>query len=315
MPSAWRSAVALSATLCVLSLPLPAQRASAEPAVAGSYPYRTYLPVLLRQETQGCTPIPEEIYDSIPVDVRTPDPGVPAELHPDLNLDLRGYRDNFTAFRGLVDYSGGYDPNAPRLQTLFAGSQWRSMSHVYQVYQWDGGWPGVYGVYPITSPDVTLAGLVSTRQEKVYVPDRPPEIFHDTVTGNHYVAMVLYAAPDRITIKYTRDDHVITGYTVHIEGICVEPRLVALYNASASAGRTYLPGLRYGQAIGRASGSELGVAIRDVGTFMDPRSRKDWWQGLAAGEMDVPSIDASGEVWFVNQQARLAPGALPETER
>ena len=27
---------------------------------------------------------------------------------------------------------------------------------------------------------------------------------------------------------------------------------------------------------------DLVVAIRDTGTFMDPRSRKDWWQGRAA---------------------------------
>jgi hypothetical protein len=314
MPSAWRKAVVLAATLCLLSMPLPAYRASAEPGAAGSYPYRTYLPVVLQPAPQGCTPIPEETYYAIPVQGLYPDVA-PAEAHPDLNLALRGYRDNPTASRGLVDYSGAYDLNAPRLQTLFAGSLWRGMSHVYQVYQWDGRWPGVYGVYPITSPDVTLAGLISTRGEKVYVPYRGPEIFHDTVTDRHYVAMVLYAAPDRITLKYTRDDHVISGYTVHIEGICVEPRLVALYNVSAAAGRTYLPGLRLNQAIGRASGSELGVAIRDVGSFMDPRSRKDWWQGLAAGDIEVTSIDASAEVWYLEQQARLAQGPLEETER
>lgn len=31
--------------------------------------------------------------------------------------------------------------------------------------------------------------------------------------------------------------------------------------------------------IGTAIGNELGVAIRDTGSLMDPRSRKDWWQG------------------------------------
>jgi hypothetical protein len=29
--------------------------------------------------------------------------------------------------------------------------------------------------------------------------------------------------------------------------------------------------------LGRATGAEVGVAIRDKGSFMDPRSLKDWW--------------------------------------
>ena len=32
-------------------------------------------------------------------------------------------------------------------------------------------------------------------------------------------------------------------------------------------------------AVGRARGNEIQVAIRDTGRFMDPRTRKDWWQG------------------------------------
>jgi hypothetical protein len=28
-----------------------------------------------------------------------------------------------------------------------------------------------------------------------------------------------------------------------------------------------------------AVGSEIQVAVRDTGSFMDPRSRNDWWQG------------------------------------
>jgi len=45
------------------------------------------------------------------------------------------------------------------------------------------------------------------------------------------------------------------------------------------AGRGHLPALRAGQAFGRARGDEIGGVIRDNGAFMDPRSRKDWWQG------------------------------------
>ena len=184
-----------------------------DPASAGALSYRAYLPVVA-SAPRGCLPIPEEHYETIPVEGLSPDPGVPAESHPDLNLALRGYRENGAAYRGLVDYAGSYDTFAPRLQTLFVDQRAPVMLHVYQVFQWDGQWPGVYGVYPILSPEVTLVGLASNAQEKLYAPTSPAEVFHDTVTGKHYVAMVLYAAPDRITLKYTRDDHVITGYTV-----------------------------------------------------------------------------------------------------
>jgi hypothetical protein len=91
--------------------------------------------------------------------------------------------------------------------------------------------------------------------------------------------LVLYANPQRITLKYTREDNVVHGYTLHLEGICVEPRLLALYTTWNNSGRAYLPALTAGQALGRAQGSEVRVAIRDSGTFLDPRSRKDWWRG------------------------------------
>ena len=55
---------------------------------------------------QGCPPIPEETYyATIPVHGLSPD-SAPAELHPDLNLALRGYRENLSAYRGLVDING-----------------------------------------------------------------------------------------------------------------------------------------------------------------------------------------------------------------
>jgi len=300
----WHSLLLLAAFLCALGLYLltvamPAASASAEVG------FRIFLPIVRHQQAPGCQPIPEESYDAIPVDGLSPDPGVPATDHPDLNLELRGYSENLSAYRGLVDYNGAYDPLAPRLHTLFGDARWPVIPRVYRVYQWDGQWPGTYGVYPILSPEVTLIGLGSTAGEKVHVPNRAAEIFHDTVTGKHYVAMVLYAAPDRITLKYTRDDHVITGYTIHIEGICVEPRLLALYDALAAAGRTYLPGLRFGQAIGRAIGGEVGVAIRDAGAFMDPRSQKDWWQGLESAAVSVPLMDVSAQSWYIEQQCRL----------
>jgi hypothetical protein len=89
--------------------------------------------------------------------------------------------------------------------------------------------------------------------------------------------MVLFADDDTITLKYTRDDNVVHGYTVHLSGICVEPTLLALYRALNDAGRSSLPALRPDQPLGRARGDQVYAAVRDTGAWMDPRSRKDWW--------------------------------------
>jgi len=225
-----------------------------------------YLPFIARAEV--CQPIPDESYGDFPVNGDPTDP--PAEEHPDLNLALLGY-ELTDAYKGLVDPGGGGDPNAPQLPGLFADNRTATFSAVYQVYGWDWGC-NCRGAL-ITDPEVTMAGLAVTPGETIHVPDSGYTI------GGGYEVLVLYATPERITLKYTPDDHVIRGYTLHVENICVEPRLLALYQSWNEAGRGRLPALRAGQAFGRARGNEIGVVIRDTGAFMDPRSGKDWWQG------------------------------------
>jgi hypothetical protein len=96
--------------------------------------------------------------------------------------------------------------------------------------------------------------------------------------GQGYEVLVLYADQERITLKYTSEDNVVSGYTLHVEKICVESNLLTLYEQMNAAGRAHLPALRAGQAFGRARGDEIGISIRDAGRFMDPRVRKDWWR-------------------------------------
>ena len=217
---------------------------------------------------ESCQPIPGESYGTL--SVNPPPTDRPAEEHADLNLALRGYTPT-DAFKGLVDYNGGGEPNAPQLPGLFADKRTGVFNSVYQVYDWD--WGCNCRGDPLTNWPVTLAGLATTPGETIHVPDSGYSI------GSGYEVLVLYATAERITLKYTRNDNVILGYTLHVENICVEPRLLALYQASDSAGRGRLPALRAGQALGYARGGEIGVAIRDNGTFMDPRSRADWWRG------------------------------------
>jgi hypothetical protein len=226
-----------------------------------------YLPFAAK--SQPCEPIPSEVYGVLWV--LPPSTSIPAEEHPDLNLSWRGYKPT-QAYLGLVDYGGSSDPNLPpQLPGLFADNRTGSFVSVHQVYDWD--WQRDRRGQLLTNPVVTLAGLSATSGETIHVPPSGYAI------GSGYEVLVLYANPQRITLKYTREDNVVRGYTLHLEGICVEPRLVALYDAWNSSGREYLPALRAGQALGRAQGGEIRVAIRDSGTFLDPRSRKDWWRG------------------------------------
>jgi hypothetical protein len=215
-----------------------------------------------------CDAIQGVSYGSLPI---VPPPSDrPAHLHADLNLAMRGYRAT-SGTLGLVDYGGDRDPQAPQLYSLFGDSRTPVFRAVYQVYDWDWGRNTRGG--PIENPAVTLLGMATTPGEVLRLPAAGYDI------GRGYQALVLYATESQITLKYTGEDNVVYGYTVHVENVCVEPRLLALYREWNAAGRGELPALRNGQPFGRARGSEILVAIRDSGSFMDPRSRKDWWAG------------------------------------
>jgi hypothetical protein len=236
-------------------LPLPGEP-STEPAPAPD------------QALDVCAPIPGEAYGTILITSAPTDPA--AASHGDLNLALRGYAPT-DASGDLIDLAGGADPGAPQLRWLFGDRREPAITGAYQVYGWD--W-GVNARGPVISdPEVTLLGLSTTPGETISLPTGGSDM------GEGRRALVLYASPERITVKYTPDDNVVSGYTVHIENVCVEPTLLALYEQKNDAGRGALPALRPGQPLGRATGSELGVVVRDNGSFMDPRSRKDWWSG------------------------------------
>ncbi len=194
-----------------------------------------------------------------------------AEEHGDLNLALRRYTPT-NASLSLVDIGGDTDPGAPQLAGIFIPARVSSFKATYRVndWNWDGNCPGD----PIDEPEVTLVDLAATPGESLHLPDR---LGGDI--GGGYKALVLYASAQRLTLKYTREDNVIAGYTLHVENIDVDPNLLALYQRLNNEGRHELPTLRAGQAFGRASHDRVGLTIHDTGAFMDPRSRKDWWHG------------------------------------
>jgi hypothetical protein len=229
---------------------------------------RAFLPLLTVNAAPACQPLPPASYGVL--SVLPPPTDRPAEQHADLNLALRSYTPT-TGFLGLVDYGGAADPAAPQLAGLFADNRTGTFVRVHRVYDWN--WGCNCSGAPLVNPPVTLAELATAPGEPLRVPDSGYSI------GSGYEVLVLYAAPARITLKYTRNDNVVQGYTLHVENICVDPPLLSLYQSWNAAGRSQLPALQPGQAFGRAAGNTVGVAIRDSGTFMDPRSRKDWWRG------------------------------------
>jgi hypothetical protein len=259
----WRRALVaslLAAVVCALpgSGPASAAALDGQPGSSGEAPAAV-----------ACDPIAGESYGSLTIEGDPTDR--PAEEHADLNLALRGY-EGTRAPLFLVEWGPNDDPAAPQLRDLFWNRRLPSFSRAYQVYEWD--WPNNCRGSLITDWGVTMAAMPAVPGETLHVPGSGYTI------GSGYEVLVLYAAEDRITLKYTREDNVVVGYTLHLEGICVEPSLLALYRARNVAGREQLPALRARQAFGRAVGGEVGVVIRDSGAFMDPRSRNDWWIGV-----------------------------------
>lgn len=253
--------------LLAIGLLLPAGSVAAQDS-GDALTGRAFLPLVSTGVRSPCQPLPGASYGTLPVS--PPPTDRPAEQHADLNLALRGYTVT-GGHLGLVDYGGPADPGAPQLPGLFTDNRTGVFVRLHRVYDWN--WACNCRGAPLAHPPATLAELAVTPGEPLHVPDSGYTI------GSGYEVLVLYAAPDRITLKYTRTDNVAHGYTLHLEGLCVDPALLGLYRSWNAAGRSQLPALAAGQAFGRAAGATVGLAIRDSGAFMDPRSRKDWWQG------------------------------------
>lgn len=240
-----------------------------------------YLPVVLKSfSALACPTVSPANFALIPVSGEPIDH--PDYLHGDLNLARRGYRLVADVPLTLVDYPGITDPNPPQLPGLFADERRPIFSAAYQVnaWNWNCGEHGCPGD-PLADWPTTLIGMATTPGESIFIPSGTPTIFNQG--GQNYKALVLYAEEKRITLGYTRMDSVALGYSVHLENICVDPALLQLYRAQVGAdgfrSSSLLPALTENQSLGTAFGQEMRVAIRDRGMFMDPRSRKDWWQG------------------------------------
>lgn len=221
-------------------------------------------------DSAGCPATSSRAYTLVPVAGGSLDH--PDHLHGDINLSLRGYTP-VDAAATLVEINGPSDGDAPQLGAVVAGGSAQLVAS-YRVNRWDWGC-GEHGCRsgePV-GEEVSLLGLAASPGMPVSIPSRNAEIY-----GGGYVALVLFADETRLTLVYTREDSVANGYSVHLENVCVDPQLLAAYRSANQSGRGSLPAVRNGEIVGVASGGEILVAVRDRGTFGDPRSRKDWWR-------------------------------------
>ncbi|MEM7803027.1 MAG: hypothetical protein AAF633_27805, partial [Chloroflexota bacterium] len=208
----------------------------------------------------------------------------PAYNHADKNIELRGYSPNTdSGLQPLVDNGFGDPTQPPQFATFFSPNQVPPISQFLKVNQWD--WasspePGTRGG-PINSPAVTALAFDLDSGTPLYVPISGYDI------GGGAEVIILYADEDTVTLHYTREDSAAKGYTIHVDQICTDPNLVALYNTLDDPnGPRYqfpssgydLPALAAGQAFGTTSSDDMVIAIVDTGAYIDPRSCNNWWQ-------------------------------------
>lgn len=259
VPTGVPAAVAINPSA---SQPTGSEAISAAPTPAAASALSAQVPVGSADEAQAFVPpaTSSNRYSLIPIhgerDSR------PAAEHGDLNLKLREPQP-IQGELGLVDIKdAGIDSNAPKLAGIFEPK----FVNLYAIHDWDWNCncPGPL----IEDPHVVLVGIATTPGQPVFIPTKEQDIYE----GKYY-AVLLYADEDSMTFVYEREGTVATGYSVHYLGLHTDPNLLALYRESKG---NMLPGLTLDTPVGVA-GDELIVAIRDRGTFLDARSRKDWW--------------------------------------
>lgn len=270
--------------------PQPGSQAAIEP--------RAYLPIARRAgdttPPAACSTTSNNAYTTIPIEGGFYKGNALTDENADFRLSVISYT-LVSAPLQLVDYAGDTDPNAPRLHGIYEPN--RVPAFVRAAKRFDWNWnesgPPPYGSRGGVNDDwpVSVLDLGGAKGESVFIPERAPIVFAD---GNgEYHAMVLYAGERELTLTYTRNDSV-QGYVVHMLNFCVDPNLVALYRAQLQNGKRAtgrLPGLRNNQPVGVVLGDTVTVAVRDVGAFLDPRSRKDWWQGIATAGLAALTAD------------------------
>lgn len=194
----------------------------------------------------------------------------------DINLKERGTPTDVTGreAKNLIDVGGDNDrARGPQLSTLVGNSVNTSpdIKGLFQVNLNDGKTPIPKDVENGGNFGVTLLELGTNPNDVI----RAPKIGYDIGGGYNYT--ILYASENDITLKGTREDNAVYGYTIHLTDFNINPDILRLYNQNQNAGRNQLLAIPCGYPLGTPKDSKVKVAVADTGTFMDPRVRKDWW--------------------------------------
>ena len=219
-----------------------------------------------KAESYTCPSTSTQNYDHLHVVSDYPRAGN-VEQNTEINLSTRGYTE-VNEKTDLVDYGGDTDPvMPPSLGTMFSHTP--VIVKTYKVYK--AGTKVIEERWP-----VNLIGIATSPGENIVAPKAGREI------GGGNVLMLIYATQTQATLVHGLGEHPSDGYFIHLDNFCVDPNLLTSYNSDNAGGRTVMPVLKPGQVIGYGNGSDIRIAIRDSGDWMDPRARKDWWQQSSA---------------------------------
>ncbi len=223
---------------------------------------------------------------------------IPAAFDQDINIELRQFI-SVPATPNIIDFVHDTAP-APQLCALFPNSQIPAFTALYAVGITSTP-AGIDNSKSVEQSPPHMTGFQTPPGQGLYTPPIPSAYGYidSDEQGHNYSALVLYAGTDAngvgsLVLKYTLDDNVIFGYTIHLLGVNIDPSLQQLYNQADSSGRWYLPALTGGQVIGASSGQEFWTVIRDTGAFLDPRWYRDWWKNCpGAGPLGAPKASVT----------------------
>jgi hypothetical protein len=225
----------------------------------------------------SCPETSNQFYNSIRAERSSGDMplnGDPVD-NPEINLRLRGFGPVNEGANLISRHGNNYgldDQMPPQISSLFGGPL-PQIIKTYVVYEWD--FDNHKSLAPQqASPNfkVHLIGLQAREGQRLVGLKAGRKI-----DGNGDVFMVLYATKTDITFTHSSSDSLLAGYLFYFLDICVDPNLLAKYEADNAAGRIQLPVVAPGQVFGYASKMDIKVGIRDKMSFVDPRYQEDWW--------------------------------------
>ncbi len=245
-------------------------------------------PMLIPLQQSSCPTTSSQTYESIKPDTPPHRKIQNPESDPQINFSFHEWTEVNEA-KEPVNYGGDTDPNPPpSIGSIFAG-KYPEIVKTYAIYhqkpqtEYDfciaTAKPGSF------CPKVTLIGLGAAPGEPLLGLAAGRKIWGESTL------MVLYADQNTITFTHSSGDTwPPDGYPFYIHDICVDPNLLAAYQKDNADGRGVLPGVKAGQIFGYAKDTDVKITVRDSDQWMDPRSKKDWWQfGPGPGNPYTPS--------------------------